>query len=148
MHLSFLFRLIHIQTYNHLVYHYTRLSFTFVTTRCEITYICFQNNTRLCVGKSTLPLWWVEDYEMYAGDPFSKTCFDGVFFVSCISGMQTMECSINGMVVVIYEYEGSYFKIKTSKTSPLHFPQTTPIFFCFNTWLLTSGFYFYHSLRT
>ena len=53
-----------------------------------------------------------------------------VFFVSCISGMQTMECSINGMVViVIYEYEGSYFKIKTSKTSPLHFPQTTPIFF-------------------
>ena len=44
--------------------------------------------------------------------------------------MQTMECSINGMVViVIYEYEGSYFKIKTSKTSSLHFPQTTPIFF-------------------
>ena len=52
------------------------------------------------------------------------------FFVTCISGMQTMECSINGMVVVvIYEYEGSYFKIKTSKTSPLHFPQMTPIFF-------------------
>ena len=44
--------------------------------------------------------------------------------------MQTMECSINGMVViVICEYKGSYFKIKTSKTSPLHFPQTTPIIF-------------------